>query len=106
MRKWRLLLAAILLEATATLSLRVALDHAAWFAVVAIGYTASFAALTFALRQGMALGAAYGIWAASGVALTALASRILFKEPLTKVMSLGIGLIVAGVLAIELGAAH
>lgn len=54
----------------------------------------------------MALGVAYGIWAAAGVALTAILSRILFKEPLTWVMGLGIILIAGGVLLIELGAAH
>ncbi len=54
----------------------------------------------------MPLGAAYGIWAASGIALAALAARVLFREPLTKVMGLGIGLIVAGVLCIETGAVH
>ncbi|GAA0966882.1 SMR family transporter [Acrocarpospora macrocephala] len=77
-----------------------------WFIVVAAGYLAAFVFLTLALDGGLALGIAYGIWAASGVALTALASRILFHEPLTKVMGLGIGLIVTGVLLIELGAAH
>ncbi|MDN5548166.1 MAG: QacE family quaternary ammonium compound efflux SMR transporter, partial [Rhodococcus sp. (in: high G+C Gram-positive bacteria)] len=46
------------------------------------------------------------IWTACGVALTAIASRILFREPLTKLMIVGIGLIAAGVLLIELGAGH
>lgn len=54
----------------------------------------------------MSLGVAYGIWAAAGVALTALASRVFFKEAITPVMMLGIGLIIGGVLLIELGAAH
>ena len=54
----------------------------------------------------MSLGVAYGIWSAAGVALTAVASRVLFKEPLTLVMILGLGLIMGGVLLIELGAAH
>lgn len=56
--------------------------------------------------EGLALGVAYGIWAATGVALTAVFSRILFKEPLTQVMTAGIGLIIIGVLMIELGTAH
>ncbi|GAA1004059.1 cation transporter [Acrocarpospora pleiomorpha] len=77
-----------------------------WFIVVVAGYLAAFVFLTLALDGGLALGIAYGIWAASGVALTALASRILFHEPLTRVMGFGIGLIVTGVLLIELGAAH
>ena len=42
----------------------------------------------------------------AGVALTAILSRVLFQEPLTRVMSLGIALILGGVLLIELGAAH
>ncbi|MFF3838661.1 DMT family transporter [Streptomyces sp. NPDC001930] len=77
-----------------------------WFIVVVTGFLAAFVFLTLALDGGMALGVAYGIWAATGVALTAVASRILFREPLTKVMSAGIGLIIVGVLFIELGAAH
>lgn len=77
-----------------------------WFIVVVTGFLAAFVFLTLALDGGMALGVAYGIWAATGVALTAVASRILFREPLTKVMGAGIGLIIVGVLFIELGAAH
>jgi small multidrug resistance pump len=52
----------------------------------------------------MAIGVAYGIWAASGVALTAVAAHILFREPFTRIMGLGIVLIAGGVLLIELGA--
>lgn len=103
MRKWLLLLAAILLEATATLSLRAALDHTAWFAVVAIGYTGSFAALALALRRGMGLGVAYGIWGASGVALTAVLATVIFGDPLTATTGLGITLVIAGALCVELG---
>lgn len=54
----------------------------------------------------MPLGVAYGIWAAAGVALTAVASRFLFGEPLTRRMLAGMGFIVIGVLLIEFGAAH
>ena len=105
---WVFLSIAILTEVSATLSLRVASRGGArwWFAVVVVGYLASFGFLTLALRGGLALGVAYGIWTACGVALTAIASRILFGEPLTKVMALGIALIAGGVLLIELGAAH
>lgn len=53
----------------------------------------------------MALGVAYGIWAA-GVALTAVASRALFGEPLAKVMGASMCLIAVGVLCIELGSGH
>ena len=58
------------------------------------------------IALGLGIGVAYGIWAASGVALTAVASKFLFKEPFTWVMALGIALIIGGVLLVELGAAH
>ena len=51
-------------------------------------------------------GVAYGIWSAGGVAVTAIASRLLFGEPLTRTMVAGIVLIMAGVLLVELGSAH
>jgi small multidrug resistance pump len=53
----------------------------------------------------MAVGVVYGIWVACGVALTAILGRVIFRDPLTPRMGLGIALIIAGVLVIELGAA-
>ncbi|PRH79323.1 QacE family quaternary ammonium compound efflux SMR transporter [Streptomyces solincola] len=106
---WVFLAGAILSEVIATLSLRMASQPGgarSWYLVVGAGYLAAFALLSLALAEGLAIGVAYGIWAAVGVALTALASRLLFGEPLTRVMGLGIVLIAAGVLLIELGAAH
>ena len=66
-------------------------------------YLSAFALLTIALAQGMPVGIAYGIWAASGVALTAVGARVFFKERLTWRMIAGIVLIAVGVLVIELG---
>lgn len=105
--QWAFLAGAIVLEVAATLSLRMAAQgHKAFYVAVVLGYTTAFGFLTLALNEGMGLGVAYGIWAATGVALTAVASRILFKEPLTTVMAGGIALIAAGVLVVELGASH
>ncbi|MFF8650705.1 DMT family transporter [Streptomyces griseoluteus] len=104
MRKWLLLTAAILLEVTATLSLRGALDHPALYVPVVVGYVGSFTVLALVLRAGLALGVAYGVWGASGVALTAILAALLFGDPLTGVMGLGIALVIAGVLCVELGA--
>lgn len=105
--QWAFLVAAIVLEVAATLSLRVASDgRPTWYAAVAGGYIAAFASLSLALDEGLGLGVAYGIWAASGVALTAIASKALFKEPLTPIMMGGIALIISGVLLVELGAVH
>ena len=103
MKKWLILAGAIALEVTATLSLKGAIDLPALYAVVVIGYLGSFVALSLVLRAGMALGVTYGIWGASGVMLTAVLSSLLFGEPLTAVMGLGIVLIIGGVLCVELG---
>lgn len=102
---WLLLAAAILLEVAATLSLRASegLKRKRWIAPVAIFYIAAFALFTGALAQGMPAGIAYGIWAACGVALTASGARAFLKEPLTRRMAWGIGLVAVGVLVIELG---
>jgi small multidrug resistance pump len=101
--KWLLLTAAILCEVTATLSLKGALDHPALYVVVAVGYLASFTLLALVLRKGMALGVAYGVWAALGVATTAVMASLIFDEALTALMGFGIVLIMAGVLTVELG---
>ncbi|GAA4704658.1 small multidrug resistance pump [Promicromonospora umidemergens] len=103
-RRWLYLAGAILLEVTATLSMKAALETPALYAVVVAGYLGSFVCLTFVLRAGMALGVAYGIWGAAGVALTALMSMVLFAEPITLLMAVGIVLVIGGVLCVELGA--
>ena len=107
MTGWLLLAGAIASEVIGTLSLRLAAaGRRRWYAVVAVGYVTAFALLSLSLRAGLDLGVAYGVWAAVGVALVALASRVLFREPLTPTMMVGIGLIVIGVVTIELGAGH
>lgn len=106
---WWALAGAILIEVVATLSLRASdgFRKKAWIAPVTLGYLASFYLLWLSLSLGMPVGIAYGIWTACGVALVAVVARYLFSEPLTGVMVLGIGLIVAGVLTIEMaGAVH
>ncbi|KWW33315.1 MULTISPECIES: DMT family transporter [Actinomycetes] len=102
--QWLFLAGAVLSEVAATLCLRVAAaGRRGFYAAVVVGYVLAFVFLTLALRVGIGLGVAYGIWAAAGVALTAIASHVLFKEPLTRTMILGILLIMAGVLVIEIG---
>lgn len=105
---WLLLAGAIIAEVIATLSLRASegLKRKRWIPAVAAGYGGAFGLLALALAQGMPIGIAYGVWAACGVALTAIGARVYFKDPLTKRMGAGIALIAAGVLLIELGAAH
>jgi len=102
-RKWTLLIAAIAVEVAATLSLRASQDHSAWLIVVAVGYVGSFILLTMVLRIGMPVGVAYGIWGACGTAATAVLAAAIYGDPFTWPIVLGIGLIIAGVLLVELG---
>jgi small multidrug resistance pump len=104
MMMWLALAGAILVEVFATLGLRASngLQKRAWLIPVIGGYVLSFVLLSWSLSLGMPVGIAYGVWSACGVALVAVLGRFLFGEALTAVMGLGIALIMAGVLTIEL----
>jgi small multidrug resistance pump len=101
---WLTLAGGIVLEVLSTLGLRASegFRKRVWIAPVIIGYVASFTLVSWTLSLGMPVGIAYGVWSACGVALVALLAKVLFAEPLTRTMLLGIVLIIAGVLTIEL----
>ena len=102
-RTWLLLLGAIGTEVIGTLSLRASQDNIQWLMLVVAGYLASFTLLTRVLRAGMPVGVAYGIWGALGTAITAGVAAMVFGDPFTALVALGIGLIIAGVLLVEFG---
>ena len=103
---WPALAAAILCEVGGTVALRAAAGgRRAWYVAVVAGYLLSFRCLGLALGAGMPLGVAYGVWAAVGVALTALAGRVFFGERLTRLSVLGIACVVVGVVLVEAGGA-
>lgn len=103
---WVFLIGAVLFEVGATLSLRMAVRVSRiWYVAVALGYGTAFVLLSATLANGMPLGVAYGVWTAAGVALTAVLGKVLFREPFTWVMGIGVILIIGGVLMIEFGAA-
>lgn len=107
MNSWLALAGGILLEVFSTLGLRASdgFRRRRWIAPVLFGYVASFTLVWLSLRLGMPVGIAYGVWSACGVALVALLAKVLFGESLTPLMVVGIGLIIAGVLTIELSGA-
>jgi small multidrug resistance pump len=72
--------------------------------VVVVGYLLAFGLLSQALARGLPVSVAYGVWAAAGVALVAVAGAVLLGESLTWVQVGGIVLVLGGVLALELGA--
>ena len=82
--EWILLAGAIISEVTATLALKASEGFSKLLPsiVVIVGYVLAFFFLSQVLKRGMALGIAYGIWAAVGVALVAIAGVVFFGENL------------------------
>ncbi|WP_136055268.1 SMR family transporter [Microbacterium sp. K24] len=105
---WLLLALAIASEVTATLSLRASegLRRKRWIPVIVVGYLAAFTLLGTILALGMPVGVAYGIWAAAGVAVTAVLGRLIFKDHFSVMMAIGVALIAVGVSLIEFGGVH
>lgn len=69
-------------------------------------FVLAFYSLSLALQQ-IPLGIAYAIWSGVGTALTAVIAILVWKETLSLSTVLGIALIIAGVVVINLkGTAH
>ncbi|MGE3192208.1 MAG: multidrug efflux SMR transporter [Microbacteriaceae bacterium] len=83
-------------------------EKAIWWAypVVIVGYLLSFWMLSLTLSAKVPLGIAYAIWAGAGVVLVAIVSWVVFRETLTLVQIIGMGLVIGGVVMLELGAKH
>jgi len=73
--------------------------------IAVVGVVGAYYLLSLALKHGMPIGVAYGIWAALGITLLAIIGIFFFKETLSLIQIVGLGLIIAGVLALELGKA-
>jgi len=103
---WVLLAGAILSEVAATISLRLSegFTKAVPSTIVVVGYLASFVLLSQVLKRGMAVGVAYGIWAAVGVSLVAVIGAAFLGETLTWVQVGGLALVIIGVVAVQSGA--
>ncbi|WP_226467798.1 DMT family transporter [Luteimonas panaciterrae] len=69
-------------------------------AVVVIGYGIAFWCLSMVLRT-VPIGVAYAIWSGVGIALIALIGWIVFKQSLDLAALVGIGLIVTGVVVLQ-----
>ncbi len=98
-----ILLVAILAEVVATSALKAASKPGRWWAwlVVASGYAASFYLLTKVL-QTLPLGVAYAVWSGVGTLLVAVAGIWWYGDRIDRLGWLGIGLIIAGVILLNL----
>ncbi len=69
--------------------------------LIFVFYALSFMALTMALKK-IDVSVAYAIWAGAGTALIALIGIAHFKEPLTLIKIVSVGLIIIGVVGLNI----
>ena len=74
-------------------------------AAVVVGYGLSFWMLALVLRE-MPIGLTYAVWAAVGTALIAAIGIVAFGEPATTLKLLSLGLIIAGVVGLNMAGSH
>lgn len=103
MQTYLLLLVAIVAEVVATSALKASENFTRLLPslIVVIGYGAAFTCLSLTLRT-LPLGVAYAIWSGVGTALVAVVGWLVYKQHLDLPAVLGIGLIIAGTLVLNL----
>ena len=103
MHTWLLLSFAILAEVIATSALKVSDGFSRlWPSVVVVaGYAIAFWFLALTLKR-MPVGIAYAVWSGAGTVLITLVGLIAFRQRLDVAGVVGIALIVAGVLVLNL----
>ncbi|MBD9501504.1 DMT family transporter [Pseudomonas sp. BGr12] len=69
--------------------------------LVIVGYAISFWMLTLVVRS-IPVGIAYAIWAGLGIVLVSIAALVLYQQKLDTAALFGMGLIVSGVVVIQL----
>lgn len=100
---WILLAAAILFETIGTTALKASDGFTRWgpSAIVVLAYGVSFWLLALVLRT-MPVGVAYAVWSGLGICFIAAIGWLMFGQRLDLPTLAGMGLIVAGILVINL----
>ncbi|HLR86285.1 MAG TPA: SMR family transporter [Wenzhouxiangella sp.] len=102
MQTWLYLAAAIVAEVIGTSFLKSSEGFTRLWPSLAVGvfYLVSFFFLSVTLKH-LSVGVAYAIWAGAGIALIALIGYVLFGQKLDAAALAGIGLIIVGVVVIN-----
>ncbi|GKS91080.1 SMR family transporter [Acidovorax sp. SUPP2539] len=69
--------------------------------ITGVAYAASFYALSLALKT-IPVGVAYAIWSGVGIVLISVVGCVVFRQRLDAPAMVGLGLIIAGVLVVNL----
>ena len=105
---WLYLVLAILLEVSGTTCMKLSEGFTRMVPsiLLVVFYTLSFGMLTLALKK-IDVSVAYAIWSGVGTALIASIGVLWFKEPATAMKLISLGLIIMGVVGLNLsGGAH
>lgn len=107
MSGWIFLAAAIALECVGTTFMKLSngFQKPLYGGMMLAFYIASFVALSFALKE-IPVSVAYAIWGGVGIALITFVGLFFFSESMTLLKTAGIVLIIAGVVALNLGGSH
>ncbi len=102
MKNWIFLVVAIVSEVIATSALKASAGFTRFWpsALVVIGYGLAFYFLSLTLRT-IPVGVAYAIWSGLGTVLITLTAWVLYGQRLSFSTLVGIGLIVAGVVVMN-----
>ena len=103
MQNWLFLTIAIISEVIATSALKACdgFTKLGTSIVVVIGYVVAFYFLSLALKV-IPVGIAYAIWSGLGVVLVSLIALVIYGQKLDFPAMVGMGLIIAGVMVINL----
>ncbi|GAA4433964.1 DMT family transporter [Actinokineospora soli] len=69
-------------------------------------YGLAFFALALGIQRGLQVGFAYAVWSGLGTTLIVLIGALFLHEPITAWKALGVALVVAGVVVLNLTGAH
>lgn len=69
-------------------------------------YAVSFVALSLAISRGLQVGVGYAIWSGLGTTLIVVIGALFLHEPITAAKLLGVALVIAGVVVLNLRGAH
>jgi small multidrug resistance pump len=105
---WLYLVLAILLEVSGTTCMKLSegFTRVVPSILLFVFYTLSFSMLTLALKR-IDVSVAYAVWSGVGTALIATIGVLWFKEPATAVKLVSLGLIILGVIGLNMsGGTH
>lgn len=103
MKTYALLLIAVIFETFGTSCLQASQQFSRFWPSIGVifGFGGAFYFLTQVLKL-LPLGLTYAVWSGIGIVLTSIIGVVVFKQRLDLAAILGIGLIIAGVLVINL----